>query len=307
MTVRKASLIILVMFLWAVCFPLIVAGFAYAPHLTFATLRAFLAGAALVLIALVLGRPWPKGRQAFLAIAGIGLGATTLGFLGMFMASEFVSPGIATVLANAQPLMAAALAAVVLDERLGFRGKAGLGLGFIGIIMIAAPQMGLPAAGGFGLGVAYILVAAIGITVSNVLIRALADQVDVLMAMGFQMLIGGLPLMLGAVLFEDPFSVTFSPQFILILLAISLLGSSFAYWLWSEILRTTELSHANAFAFLVPGFGLAMGATFFGETIGYLAGLGILVTLVGVALTNSDRPESKTALTDDAEKDFPAK
>ena len=54
MTVHKASLIILVMFLWAVCFPLIVAGFAYAPHLTFATLRAFLAGAALVFIGLAL-------------------------------------------------------------------------------------------------------------------------------------------------------------------------------------------------------------------------------------------------------------
>ena len=304
MTVHKASLIILVMFLWAVCFPLIVAGFAYAPHLTFATLRAFLAGAALVFIGLALGRPWPKSRPVWLAITGIGLGATTLGFLGMFMASEFVSPGIATVLANAQPLMAAALAAAVLGERLGIRGKAGLGLGFIGIIMIATPEIGAPTAGGFGLGVAYILLAAVGITVSNVLIRALVGRVDALMAMGFQMLIGGLPLMLGAVLLEDPFSATFSPQFILILLAISLLGSSFAYWLWSEILKTTELSHANAFSFLVPGFGLAMGAIFFGETVGYIAGLGILVTLAGVALTSSDPPEARTAAAKGGKTDF---
>ena len=44
MTIRKSSLIVLVMFLWAACFPLIVAGFAYAPHLTFAALRAWLSG-----------------------------------------------------------------------------------------------------------------------------------------------------------------------------------------------------------------------------------------------------------------------
>lgn len=296
MSLRKASLIVVVMFLWAACFPLIVAGFAYASHLTFATLRAFIAGAALVAVGLALGRPWPRGTRVWFSLVGIGLGATSLGFLGMFMASEFVSPGIATVLANTQPLMAAALAAVVLGERLGLLGQAGLALGFAGIVLIAAPQMLTSAAEAFGLGIAYILLAAVGITVSNVLIRALADRSDPLMTMGLQMLIGGLPLMFAAVLLEDPLSVTFSPRFLLILLAISLLGTSVAYWLWSEILRTTELSRANAFAFLVPGFGLAMGAAFFGETFGWLAGLGILATLVGVALTNAERPQSAVSV-----------
>ena len=298
MTIRKSSLIVLVMFLWAACFPLIVAGFAYAPHLTFAALRAFLAGTALVALGMILGRSWPRGMRVWLAIFGIGLGATSLGFLGMFMASEFILPGLATVLANAQPLMAAALAIVVLGERLGGRSKAGLALGFIGILLIAAPQYQAPAGNTFVLGASYILLAAVGITISNVLIRALAERADTLMAMGSQMLIGGVPLTVGAVLYEDPMSVTFSPQFILILLTISLFGTSLAYWLWSEILRTTELSRANAFAFLVPGFGLAMGVVFFGESIGLLTGLGILVTLVGIAMTNMDRP--KSTLTADA-------
>lgn len=292
MTLRKPSLIVLVMFLWAACFPLIVAGFAYAPHLTFAALRAFLAGSALVALGMILGRSWPRGMRVWLAIFGIGLGATSLGFLGMFMASEFILPGLATVLANAQPLMAAALAIVVLGERLGGRSKAGLALGFIGILLIAAPQYQAPAGNTFVLGSSYILLAAVGITISNVLIRALAERADTLMAMGSQMLIGGIPLLVGAFLYEDPMSITFSPQFLLILFTISLFGTSLAYWLWSEILRTTELSRANAFAFLVPGFGLAMGVAFFGESIGLLTGLGILVTLVGVAMTNMDRPKS---------------
>ena len=291
MTLHKSALIVLVMFLWAVCFPLIVAGFAYAPHLTFAALRAFLAGSALVVLGMILGRPWPRGGRVWLAIFGIGLGATSLGFLGMFMASEFISPGLATVLANAQPLMAAALAAAVLGERLGGRGKAGLALGFAGIVLIATPQFQAPAGSAFGLGAVYILLAAVGITISNVLIRALAGRADTLMAMGSQMLIGGIPLTLAAFLYEDPMSVTGSWNFVLILLAISLFGTSLAYWLWSEILRTTDLSRANAFAFLVPGFGLAMGAAFFGETVGLLTGLGILVTLLGIAVTNTDRVE----------------
>lgn len=282
-----AARIVLVMFLWAVCFPLIVAGFAYAPHLTFAALRAFLAGGALIAAGLLLGRRWPRGARVWLTLAGVGLGATTLGYFGMFMASEFVSPGIATVLANAQPLMAAALAAAFLGERIGWRGKTGLAMGFAGILLIAAPQMQTPAAGAYGLGIAYILLAALGITFSNVLIRSIASRVDPLIAMGAQMLIGGVPLLGAALWLEDPFSVSFTPQFLLILTGISLFGSSLAYWLWSEILRTHELSRANVFAFLVPVFGLAMGTAFFGETLGWFAVSGIAVTLAGIALTNS--------------------
>ncbi|UFI06714.1 MULTISPECIES: DMT family transporter [Stappiaceae] len=285
------------MFLWAICFPLIVAGSAHAPHLTFAALRALLAGAALLCAGIVLRRRWPRGRRVWLALSGVGLGATSLGFLGMFMASEFVSPGIATVIANAQPLMAAALAAVFLGEQLGWRGKVGLAMGFAGIILIAAPEMQTPAAGAYGLGIGYILLAALGITVSNVLIRAIVERVDLLMAMGVQMLIGAVPLIGGAAVFEDPFAIAFTPQFLAILVGLALFGSALAYWLWSDILRTTELGRANSFAFLVPVFGLAMGSAFFGETLNWLAVLGIAATLAGIALANSRRttPNADTA------------
>ena len=285
MTVGKIAQIVTVMFLWAVCFPLITAGFAYAPHLTFAAMRAFLSGAALVAAGLALGRRWPRGGHVWLALAGVGLGATSLGYLGMFMGSEFVSPGIATVIANAQPLMAAALAGAFLRERLGWSGCLGLALGFGGIVLIAAPQSLTQQGGGYGLGIAYILMAALGVTIGNVLIRAIAGKTDALMSMGAQMLIGGVPLLGAALLLDDPGDVAFTPQFLVILVALSLFGSSLAYWLWSEILRTTELNRANAFTFLVPVFGLAMGAAFFGETLGWFEIAGILLTLGGIALT----------------------
>lgn len=287
MTPGTIARIVVVMFLWAVCFPLIVAGFAYAPHLTFAALRAFLAGAALLAAGIVLRRPWPRGARVWAALAGVGLGATSLGYLGMFMASEFVAPGIATVIANAQPLMAAALAAAMLGERLGRRGTAGLALGFAGIVLIAAPEILGTAAGAYGLGISYILLAALGITVSNVLIRAFADRLDPLMAMGAQLAIGGVPLLAGALLFEDPAAVDFSPRFLAILAGIALLGSSLAYALWSDILRSVELGRANAFSFLVPIFGLAMGAAFFGERFGWSAVAGIVLTLAGIVLTTT--------------------
>lgn len=48
--------IVTVMFLWAICFPLITMGLPFAPHMTFAAIRAFIAGATLLIIALIMRR-----------------------------------------------------------------------------------------------------------------------------------------------------------------------------------------------------------------------------------------------------------
>jgi len=280
------SKVLLVMLLWAVCFPLITAGFAYAPHLTFAALRAFIAGAALLVVGLALGRPLPRGGRVWVVLVFVGLGATSLAYLGMFHAAEFVSPGIATVIANTQPLLAAILAGMFLKEYLDGQGKWGLALGFAGIIFIAAPQLVTSQAENYVTGIAYILLAALGITVSNVLIKRVAGKVDAIMAMAVQMLIGGIPLAIAAFAFEQPLNVTWSLNFVLILLALSLFGSALVYWLWVSILEKTPLNRANAFSFLVPVFGLAMGAMFYGETFGWLEFIGIVLTLAGIWLVN---------------------
>ena len=172
------------MLLWAACFPFILAGLEFAPHLTFASLRAILAGSTLTLLALALRKPMPREPRVWAMLTIVGLGATSLGFLGMFHAAEFISPGIATVVANTQPLLAAALAGIVLNERLTAQGKAGLILGFLGILVIAAPRLFSGAQENYIIGLAYIILAALGITVSNVLIKRIAGNVDALMAMG---------------------------------------------------------------------------------------------------------------------------
>ena len=173
-----------------------------------------------------------------------------------------------------------------------------MGLGLGGIVLIALPQLFTTQAGSFGVGLLYILLAALGITVSNVLIRAIAGKADPIMAMGAQLLIGGVPLLAGAFIFEDPARVDWSAEFIAILVALSLFGSSLAYWLWSAILATTELNRANAFSFLVPVFGLVMGAAFFAERLGWIEFAGIGLTLAGIALANQRGGEGKPAKPD---------
>jgi len=280
----KNSGLVLVMFLWAVCFPLIIIGIEYSPHLTFAAIRALLSGGALLAMAFVLGHPLPHDVKDWLALAVIGFGATTLGFFGMFHAAEFVSPGIATVIASTQPLMAALLAHWFLGERLSIRGQAGLVLGFLGIVLISVPQLSAGGGDAFRIGIAYIVVSAIGITVSNVVIKKIATRIDPLMAMGWQLVIGGIPLAVIAAATEDPTAVRWTVEFLGSLVGISLAGTALAYWIWCKVLKSVELSHANAFTFLVPVFGLGMGVGFYREQLPTVAIAGIALTLLGIYL-----------------------
>lgn len=284
MDVRSVLQVLLVMLFWSGCYPLITIGIEHAPHLSFAALRALLAAAVLLAIAIWRGRSWPRGLGAWAHILGIGLGATSLGFLGMFHAAEFVAPGLATVIASTQPLLAALLASLMLGERLPRQGRIGLVLGFVGIVVIVAPGFFDQESDTYLIGIAYVVLAALGVTVSNVLIKRIAGTLDGMTVMGLQLLLGALPLVLLALATEDPLAINWNPSFVAALIGLAVPGTVAVYGLWINLLERVPLSQANAFSFLVPVLGLSTGVAFFGEAISWIEGGGMTLTILGVAI-----------------------
>lgn len=277
--------LVLVAFLNALCYPLITVGLSYAPHLSFAALRAFAAGLSLAMVAIALRRPLPQDFRSWIMLGAIGLGATTLGYLGMFHAAEFVSPGLATVIANSQPLIAAVLAFAFLSERLGVIQYIGLGLGFFGIIVTSLPHLNSTGMTGFSVGLAYIILSSGGIAFSNVLMKALGPRIDALVAMSAQLLLGAIPLGVIALFVDPPSQVQWwSPVFLLALFGLALPGTAMAYWLWFWLLGRVSLGRANAFTFLTPFIALALGVAFFGERIGPTMIAGLVLATIGVVL-----------------------
>lgn len=288
MTIGAALRLLAVMVLWASCFPLITIGLDFAPHLAFAALRAALAGTCLIALGSLLHRPVPVGGRSWILIAVVGLGATGLGFLGMFHAAEFVAPGLATVIANVQPIIAAVLGYIFLGERLKTIGKIGLAVGLTGIVVIAWPGIASAQVQGYSLGIAYVMLAATGVSIGNVAIKRLTGRVDPIMAMGFQLLIGAVPLAILSMLTEDISVLTWSKEFVLVLLTLAVLGSSLAFWLWFVALERVELNRANAFTHLVPIFGLMIGAAFFGERLKVVQIIGVVLVLSGILLVQRE-------------------
>ena len=280
MTTRIALSAIGVMFLWALCFPLIAFGLANAPPMAFAAIRALIAWAALLLVAHGYRRPFARNRGHWGITALIGVSATSLGFFGMFYGGARVAPGVATVVANTQPLIAAAIAWRIWGEPLVRHQWIGMGLGFAGIVLIGAPSLVEP--GSSAAGLSLILLGALGTAFGNVLMSRMRGDFDTVRVMGWQLVIGSVPLGILSWLIEDAMLIHWSWPFLGALLALSLLGTALPFVAWFALLQRCSLNRLNVFTFFTPVFGLLMGYVFFAETLSLLSGAGIALCLLGV-------------------------
>ena len=276
---------VIVMLLWSLCFPLINVGLDSSPPMLFAALRALIAGLLLLLIASYLHRPFPKSPTIWLAIVVIGLTATSLGFFGMFYGGGLVSPGIATVLANTQPLIAVLIAYYWLNEALGKRQKYGLMIGFLGIILISI-NFGGSEIDISRSGVMYIIIGALGVAFGNVTLKWLAGKGDIWVLMGLQLVIGSVPLFVLYLLFESTQTLSWNLSFISSLLVLSIFGTALVAVLWFVLLARVELYRINVFTFLAPVFALIIGNLYFDESLERLNIIGVFLSLIGIYLVS---------------------
>lgn len=286
---------VLVALLWAICFPFIVIGLPDAPPLLFAALRAFLAGGLLLLYASI---QRPSGSYALevrslLHLGLIGLFYTAMGFGGMFLGAGHLSPGLATVLAGTQPLIAAAIAAGMLGETLKFRGITGLVVGFLGVALLSWPGFG-DNNDSYLWGISWVLMAAIGTAIGNILLKRRAGGA-IAAPMSIQLMIGGAILLITSAMAGEPWDISWTLQFTSSLLILSALATAAMIVIWFGLLARAPLNQLNVFSFLTPVFGLLIGFIFFEERLQSIQGLGIVVIICGIwlmqarsAVTESD-------------------
>ena len=236
---------------WGGCFVTIRWGLRDAPVLWFATLRALVAGAALVGIATVQSRARPTGRRAWSLISVLAVTNASVAFAAMFAGVDGLATGTAAVLANAQPLLILLPAWWLYGERVSARTAAGLMVGFAGLVVVAVP-------GGGGSGAWLSILAAAAITAGTLLSRRLAG-IDLVQAAGWHFLIGGVVLAAVAGAIEGPPQIDWTPRFALALAFLALIGTALAFWAWFTETMRCPLGQLAAWTFLTPVFGIAFG------------------------------------------------
>jgi probable blue pigment (indigoidine) exporter len=274
---------------WGACFVAIDLGLRDAPVLWFATLRALVAGVALLTVAGVQHRPAPSGVRAWALITVLGLVNVTVGFAAMFGGVAGLAAGTAAVLANAQPLLILLPAWWLYGEAISPRTTGALVVGFAGLVLVAVP-------GGGGNGAILSLLAAVAITGGTLLARRLGG-LDVIVASGWHFVIGGAVLAVVAAAVEGPPVIVWTPRFVAVLAFLSLVGSAAAFVAWFTEAQHSRLDVLSAWTFLTPVFGIALGAAVLAERpSGWTAaGLVAVLAAMGVILRPSRRPDAHSS------------
>lgn len=281
--VPRTALVVLLAAIYAVCFVAIKAGLAWAPPLLFAGLRALLGGLALLTFLVALRQPLLPARRSWGWVLGLALTTTTLAFGAMFLSPGRTGAGIASVLGNLQPLLVVALAAPFLGEPLTPGKGAALALGAVGVLLISSASLAGPDA--YGLPGALLALTASGsLAVGSVMAARMGDQPRLLALTAWQLLLGSVPLLVGAALLERAAPVTWRLTFVGLLLFLAVIGTALPTPVWYWLLRGGDIGRLAMGLFLVPVFGLGLAVAVFGERVGHSDGLGLGLALAGTAV-----------------------
>lgn len=272
--------------LWSTGFIGAKLGLPYAGPLTFLTLRFVLVAALLAVVALLTRAPWPNRRELrHYAVAGVLVHGGYLGgvFVGIALGVE---AGVSALIVSAQPLLVAALAGVVLGERVTARQWGGLALGLLGVALVLAPKLGRGP--GDMLGVVSCLVALFAITAGTLYQKRHGGVMDLRSGNAVQFTAAGLAVGPLAFAFEDN-RIVWSGAFVFALLWLVGVLSLGAISLFYLLIRRGAASRVSNLFFLVPPTTALLGWLIFGETLGPLALAGMALAIAGVRLASVER------------------
>ncbi|WP_431040975.1 DMT family transporter [Streptomyces sp. P1-3] len=233
------------------------------------------------------GRTW-----AHLMVAAFFLNA--LPFSLFAYAELTISSTLAGICNATSPLWGMVLAVVAAsDDRPTRQRVAGLGLGFVGVLMVLGAWEGF--SGQDPAGTVMALVASLSYAVGWQYVRRnISGTGDSHLAMsGAQLLLGTAQLAVVAPLFA-PAPDSFPVLPVLSVVALGALGTGVAFLLQYAMVAEVGPTTAMMVTYFIPVIATGAGVAILGEHLSWNTPVGALVVLVGAALTQS-RPRGRSA------------
>ncbi|MGW6425152.1 DMT family transporter [Nocardia sp. NPDC055053] len=221
------------------------------------------------------------GGRRLSKLAALGLLNNT-GYLGiMGFALHHLSAGMAAILSSCTPLLVLLGSAAARTRRLTLLHLLGVVLAFGGVALSALDRMG--GADVTPVGVAWGAVSVLCLAVGTLLTPRLVADTDIYAATGWQALVGGLPLLLFAVVVHP--TVNFSGRLLAMTLFLGLGASLVGMSLWLILIQRAGPAQASIAQFLPPIFGVGVGAVFLAEPVTAREALAVVPIAIGILLT----------------------
>ena len=266
---------------------------------TLAALRLLPAGLLLLLAAKIWERSFPQGWRAWLWICLFALvdGAMFQGFLCLGL--THTGAGLGSLLIDSQPLAVAVLASWFYGEAIGAVAIIGLLIGVVGIGLVGLPPqfwtsgLELWQSGLFGTGEWLMLAASLSMAFGTILIRPVVRHADPLVATGWHMVLGSLPLLGFAWLFEPWQGLDWWSW--AGLTYVSVFGSAIAYGLFFWFASSGSLTTLSALTFSTPVFALLFSGLTLHESLRQVQWVGVGLTLCSIYLVSA-KPNKRAEL-----------
>lgn len=283
MTGAEWGMLALLSLLWGGSFLFVGVAIREVPVLTLVAVRVGLAALALHLVLRVLGMAFPLGRAALLAFAGMGILNNVIPFSLISFGQSRIDSGLASILNATTPIFTILLAHLLTpDEKLTRRKLAGVGLGFVGVVILFSGRELFDRGGIFGQFAC--IGAAISYGFAGIFGRRFARLgLQPLVIAAGQLTMSSLIMVPAALLVDQPFARPMPGMATVAALVILALASTAgAYILFFRILTRAGATNISLVTLLVPCSAILFGTLILGEAIGPRGLAGFAVIALGL-------------------------
>nr|WP_298682909.1 DMT family transporter [uncultured Dongia sp.] len=207
-------------------------------------------------------------RQDLRPLIIASLGNITFWHIFSALGVSMMLPGRASILAFTMPLWAAPIAAIWLREKIDGLRLAGLGVGMIGLLVLVVPDWASLRAA--PMGPVFMLLAAIAWAFGTVALKTHRYSMPTTSLVAWQMLLGGLPIFAGAIVFDhgfDPGAVSTLGWGAVAYAA--LIPMIFCHWAWFRVVAIYPAVVAAIGTLAIPVVGIISSAIIVGESVGW--------------------------------------
>ena len=281
---------------WGSTYLAIRIGIAHLPPTMLGGLRYLLAGAGMLVALAATGRLAPTPARELRAILVMAATMLLAGNGLVMWAEQSVPSGLAALLVATVPLWMAALAALPPSrERLPIAGVVGVGLGFLGVVVLFRPGL----EGAFGIwGVIGLLAASLSWSVGSLYARRVGFTADPLTVTAWEMFFAGLLFLAVGVGTGGLAATRLDATGLGAVLYLVTIGSWVGFTAYVWLLANVPAAKAATYAYVNPVIALLLGWWLLDETITPAILVGSAVIVVAVALVTTARVATVAAPVD---------
>ena len=247
-----------------------------------AGLRTVIGGSFLLSISLLRGERLPTSPKLLRNIFVVGFSITTVSSGLLVFGVNRVSAGLGSLVSSTMPLFTAVLAFLMLAQRTTRLSRIGLGIGFAGAAVLAAPSLAGESA---AVGVITLVLSAVAWAFGTVYMKWQDfSEISPTMLVGVQLIMSAMMLIPFALLVEGTAETEFTLDLFLPLSYAAIPANAVTFSLMATIVKHATPTVAASTAYLIPLFGVFFGWLFRGELLGPIEAAGGVLVVLGVYL-----------------------